>query len=121
MKSLFEKLQFCLALLVAGVFSNPFSEVGRGRIAKAFRLWRTSILTGERVDDVTAEKRLACCQDCPLWFKTLGTCGSPLADDDGELGCWCWMRAKTKLRGAHCWLDENGIEQPPYGWHHNGL
>lgn len=117
----FSKLQFCCALLVAAVFSNPFSEVGRGRVAKAFRLWYSSILTGERVDPATADRRLAVCRECPVWFEPLGTCGSPLRWVDRELGCWCWMKAKTQLLGAHCWLDEQGIEQPPYGWHHNGL
>jgi hypothetical protein len=119
LKSVCEKLQFCLALLLAALFSEPFSQIGRDRIKKALRLWRTSILTGERVDGATADRRLAACQACPLWFKPLGTCGSPLRD--GDIGCWCWMRAKTKLRGAHCWLDERGIEMATYGWKNNGL
>jgi hypothetical protein len=121
LKSLCEKGQFCLALLVAALWSDPFSKVGKDRLRKAFQLWYSSILTGDRVDNGTAANRLAVCQQCPLWFKPLGTCGSPLRRKDGDLGCWCWMRAKSKLLGAHCWLDEQGIDAPPYGWKQNGL
>lgn len=115
------KLRLCGALLVAGVYSVCTGSSGWSRIGAAFKLWVTEIGRGERVPAAEREKKMEVCRKCPLFFRPLQTCGSPLKRRDRDLGCWCNMEAKTWLRGAHCWIDEECLDEAPYGWRKHGI
>ena len=98
MSAIRNKTEFALALTVAAVAT----------------LWREAkgIITALRmveekpVSDALYDERMTVCQKCPIYFKPLRTCGSPLAKDPTK-GCSCYL--VVKARGpANCWLyDEN--------------
>lgn len=115
------RFRLCLALLVAGLFSDITSRVGWRRIYRAVVLWFGLLRSGETVSDEIAERRLAACRGCPIWYAPLETCGSPFLGKDSDLGCWCYMPAKVRLSAASCWLDSEYGPDAPYGWKQNGL
>jgi hypothetical protein len=67
----------------------------------ALLLWRS--LWAGKVDTETFKRRMAFCRPCPIFYAPLQTCGSPLTDDK-DLGCYCHMPTKARLRAACCWL-----------------
>ncbi len=95
-----------VALVVGAVYRMPDMSVKE--IAKAaWSILRALVWRGKRVDRWTYYKRLRCCFACPIFFKPLRTCGSPLAPDHPELGCSCEMERKAGLPKAKCWAREN--------------
>jgi len=114
-------LELTCALLVAGLFSPISSGRGWRRIGRAFTLWARGWKPGERATDFLAAKRLSVCRKCPLFYRPLSTCGSPLTNDLRDQGCWCHMPTKSKLVSAECWLDEMLGEDAPYGWRQYGI
>lgn len=117
-----EKSQFMMALLIAGLFSWRDPKHSLKRIGKAFWLWTGLLWKHEKfAPDDLAAKRFAVCQTCPVFWPHLGgTCGSPLAKDRGELGCHCFMKFKSKLTEATCWLDDEDMTDLG-GWKANGV
>jgi|GEM_PF-2438822 len=114
------KLRLCAALLLAAAFTDVCSADAWRRVWRALALWLGLLRGAARVDDRTARARLGVCRLCPIYWKPLGTCGSPLAADP-QLGCWCNMEEKVKFRGATCWLDDElGDDAAPLGWAANG-
>lgn len=65
----------------------------------------------KRASKMKSAIRLGHCANCPLLYKPLMTCGSPLRWKHRELGCWCQMEVKASLPNAGCWLrDEHGLK-----------
>jgi hypothetical protein len=60
------------------------------------RVWDMVNPNAERVDDETAAKRLAICNECPELIKLTKQCKK----------CGCFMAAKTKLGRATCPLGK---------------
>ena len=56
--------------------------------------------------------RMSVCQQCPIFYRPLQTCGTPLKKEDKSLGCWCYMAIKATSRHATCWLDDD-VENDP--------
>lgn len=115
------KLELCLALLVAAAFSDVASRKGWARVRKAVLLWFGGLKPGATVSVDVYDRRLAVCRRCSLWFNPLSTCSSPLKVNASDLGCWCHMPTKARLKNAKCWLDEECGDDAPYGWHQYGL
>lgn len=115
--SLSEKVRLCLALLVAAGFSDVLSGDAWHRIAAAVKLWLGLLKDGGmKVEGYIYERRLKTCAACPLYYKPLRTCGSPLRKDSQELGCWCNMEQKAKYERSNCWLDTEIERGHPSGW-----
>lgn len=121
MKALWSLLRFNLrwsgALLAAAVFSIGTYH-GWIRIGKAFALWLGFCRHPKDalVEPRTYTFRLATCSVCPIFYKPLQTCGTPLRKTLRPLGCWCFMPAKARLAAAQCWIDENAPDAAQYGW-----
>lgn len=66
------------------------------------------------VGDELKEKRIEACQKCPLFYKPLQTCGSPLAKDPSK-GCHCYVPI---MAGAYhdCWKWERDLYDLEYQW-----
>ena len=98
--------KWLVAVFVAALYPKreSWKDYPRGVLA----VWRAIFhrKVSECPPDIT-EARRRVCEACPLYFKPLETCGSPLAEDHPELGCYCYMGAMAKMRDGHCWLREN--------------
>lgn len=67
-----------------------------------------------KADEEVIARRNAFCRACPIFYKPLETCGSPLSDAP-DLGCYCAViAAKNKLKLASCWLRDNTGAK--FGW-----
>lgn len=69
------------------------------------------------------KSRLAHCEKCDLFNKTLSTCGTPgesyfnhETQSFDSLGCWCKMREAARLPKKDCWARANGMD---FGWPKN--
>jgi len=108
------KFQFFCALAVAAAVSDILDPV-TWKIAKSLLkvwFWRS----GDVVKAMQFIKRSAACRACPVFYKPLQTCGSPLDKDTRGLGCYCYLPEKVKLPESRCWLDEHSPHRD-YGWH----
>ena len=106
---------WALALLLAGLFSC-WTPRGWRRIAKAFLLWFGFCRSGANADAKTVAMRLATCDQCVLFYRPLGTCGTPIKRDLRGHGCWCYLLEKAKLKYAQCYLDSDIEPGYPGGW-----
>lgn len=116
MTSLRSKLRLFVAILVAALWTEVTDPAAYRRIWNALTLWFGAMQKGSRVDERTYQRRMYACQNCPLFFKPLMTCGTPLRPDKRGLGCYCCMQYAAKLADKGCWLDENSDMKFPYGW-----
>lgn len=91
-------------------WNRPWARAG-----DLYRILR-DVLHDEKVHPQDYRRRLACCAACPIYFKPLGTCGTPLKKELRTLGCWCVMSQKAKLRHATCWLRVRETHPTGYGW-----
>lgn len=71
-----------------------------------------ALWSGKRATPEQVQRRTCFCNQCPIFYRPLGTCGTPLKDAD--LGCWCFMEMKSRLADATCWAKENKIQS--CGW-----
>lgn len=99
------------------------SAVAWRRVAAAVKLWLGMLKKNAVASAEVREIRLITCQNCPVFVRWAGTCGSPLsqgAAKEFEPGpCWCFMEAKTWAAEATCFLDDTlGDGAAPYGWKH---
>jgi hypothetical protein len=140
-----------LAVVVAGtdVFLKKIRLVLKGRerlrpalwdlLAQAKGLWQ-EIRLPQQVSDETVAERMRVCRNCPVFFKPLQTCGSPLQKrsrvmlriesfnkshlhPDGNLltqiglqpqvGCFCFMPSKSRIR-ENCWAYDARLQL--LGW-----
>jgi hypothetical protein len=113
------KLQLCAAVLVAALGTNVTDPAAYRRVWRALSLWWGATDPGARVSPEVYAKRLETCKNCPLFFKPLQTCGSPLTRNS-DLGCWCFMPAAAKLADKGCWIDEYS-QDANFGWKNAGL
>lgn len=102
-----------------GVLKAAFVAIryGKGKRLKRIRdflLLVRATLTQGKADAETYARRMAFCRACPVYFKKYQTCGSPLSEYS-DLGCWCHMPTKSKLKAASCWIRQNAPDQP-WGW-----
>lgn len=67
-----------------------------------------------KVDASELLARNKACSDCPIHYRPLMTCGSPMAGDT-SLGCWCFMPFKSRMKHARCWLRIRGSTSQ-WGW-----
>lgn len=114
------KLRLCLALLVASLFTNLTDPSAYRRIWRAISLWWGALEPDSTVSDYLRTARLNVCRNCPLFFRPLQTCGTPLRKELRELGCWCNMESKSKLADATCWIDDE-LPENKHGWISHGL
>lgn len=102
-------LQFWKALAVACWFSLVTWNHPHRRLIGALTL-----LWSPKCNLNLLARRMECCKECPLFYRPLQTCGSPLKDGPGpDLGCFCHCPTKNHLLYARCWLaDRPG----GFGW-----
>lgn len=111
-----ERLRLCAALLVAAAVTIGQPRTALRKVSKAMRLWYSGFERDGFVEIELAKSRLAVCEQCPLFYRPLRTCGSPLKKSLRSLGCYCNMWAKSKLKDATCWIDDNLPRPNAYGW-----
>jgi hypothetical protein len=97
-------LRLALALIVAGVASWRDPADATRKIMAAFRSW--TLMRGTAPRHVIM-RRYKSCLSCPIFYKPLKTCGSPLSAELRGLGCYCSMETKVLYEGATCWLNDN--------------
>lgn len=117
------KIRLCLALLVAAAFTDVLSATAWRRVWSALALWVGLLRKPDAwASAELAERRLAACRECPVFYRRLETCGSPLHGEWPEAGCWCYMPEAVKVAGKTCWLDENYPDNAaPDGWKAHGV
>lgn len=110
------KFRLSMALLVAGVFSLSRPRESWPRITGALKTW----IRFARQDRPTPRwiyfSRLRTCYRCPLFYKPLRTCGSPLVKDLRDVGCMCDMEIKAAAIEATCWYRETTYDDTEFGW-----
>lgn len=97
-------MRLTCALLVAAVVSWTEPRTALTKILAALRSWR---YLSRRVDAKTMWRRYAACIRCPIFYKPLRTCGTPLTKELRGLGCYCNMEAKVLWEESTCWLEDN--------------
>lgn len=99
------KLRLSRALLVAAWFSVKTPRAAAGRVRSALATWFRFARDPEGTEFWSYFRHLRTCYKCPLFYKPLRTCGSPLDKKLDGLGCWCYMPEKAAMAQASCWLD----------------
>jgi hypothetical protein len=108
-------LRFISAVIVAAVYSVLTWNKPWTRLKGMFWLWWDSRHVIQAGDEQYKERIKGGCEKCPIFYRPLRTCGSPLADDP-SLGCWCQMDIKAKMSSAECWLREHETHRTAFGW-----
>ena len=101
------------AVSVAVIAQALTPRASWSRIKAAWKLLSTP---HERADFWTVYRRYRCCKKCPVFYKPLRTCGSPLNKEFRRLGCYCSMENKSGLKSASCWADDNLGADSNFGW-----
>lgn len=111
--------QFVAAVAIAGIYGQE--KLGWIGLIKAGWVVLRAITTrnGKAAPEVF-EARMKCCEECPIYWLPLKTCGSPLSDHP-ELGCGCFLPVKGLQPEATCWADDTFGEQATFGWKVNGV
>lgn len=111
------KLRIIIAIAVAigsCLFSPRDSWPRITGTSRLFWNWLTGRI--HWADPYTAASRYARCEKCPIFYKPLRTCGSPLDKELRGLGCHCSIPIKARLREATCWGDDNLGDEFVFGW-----
>jgi hypothetical protein len=95
------------ALLVAAAYSATHPAASFRRVANAIAAWVRFARARKRTPFWKTYRRYRACSGCPLFYKPLRTCGSPLDGDLTDLGCWCNMEAKAPMPESTCWMGDN--------------
>lgn len=111
-------VRWSLALLVAGL-ASIWTIHGWQRMGRALGLMVGLFHPKQYVPKKVSDARLRICERCPIYFRPMGTCGSPLSWSRRGTGCWCYMPIKAKLPDAECWLDAEDVKGFDYGWKAN--
>lgn len=103
-----ERLQFIAALIVAAL-GDSWRKLKEIRDALRAEHWIDSDLAFDRFE--------LGCKRCPMFFKPLGTCGSPLrkSDIEGFDGCWCHCKTLCKSE-TNCTAFDHFRGQTLIGW-----
>lgn len=106
-------LRFIAAVAVAAI-SSAWSPVRSFR--RVWAAWILFVSPKERADFWTVYRRYRTCIKCPLFYKPLRTCGTPLDKEFRGLGCYCSVEAKNGIKSATCWADDNLGDDATFGW-----
>lgn len=68
----------------------------------------------KRVPKELYRKRMAVCRECPIFYRPLQTCGSPLVDK--WTGCFCFMPLKARLTENCFAYDSSEGNNAVFGW-----
>lgn len=102
------KLQFLAALVVAGVADS----------LQKLKDIRAALKTKQEVPTDLSVMRWGYCKTCPMFFKPLGTCGSPLrrkSPVEGFDGCFCHA-ATLCVTKSNCTAFDFYKGQTLLGW-----
>jgi len=70
-------------------------------------VWRAFFThRGEQASRTLYIRRCLRCRSCPVFHRPTRSCGAPTAKHP-ELGCWCFVWYKNKIKSARCWMREN--------------
>jgi len=104
-------------LLVAFWFSDKRTKKAWGRIAGFFRqMFQYVFFKDKRASKKLFEQRMSACRACPVFYKRLETCGSPLDKELEGLGCWCALNLKARIKDSTCWMDDKMGDDSKNGW-----
>lgn len=115
-KILSRRAQLFRALLVAAWFSLRSHRQSWPRVKAAVLLWLDWGKTPNRPNFWQYYRRNKACRKCAIFYKPLGTCGSPLDKNLESLGCWCHCATKSEYRESTCWLDAATNGRHNAGW-----
>lgn len=108
------KLQLALAIIVAALFSDISDKTTWRRALGLFTIWFGK--DGVKVSEEHYQRRMSACHECPVFYKRLQTCGSPLSKELKGLGCSCFLPVKSRYVNSSCWIDDN-VSECEHGWH----
>lgn len=111
------RIKWAAAILLAALFG------GRARIRNALKVLLGILKDpSAKVSPEIYQRRLRTCQKCPVFYKPLQTCGSPIKRELRGVGCYCYQPESARYTAKCCWLDEElGTAVPsPFGWYANG-
>lgn len=101
------KIRFLIALILASLWELREQ-------AKGIRIALSQSKKDAEVPIGVQARRITQCEQCPIYYHPLRTCGSPLnrkkwARKDEKEGCFCYMPVKIKTK-CNCWLydETNG-------------
>lgn len=104
------RLQFLAALAVGGFFAILSWDKPWTRLKGL-----ASILHSKaKAPPAMVQERNDRCRVCPIHYKPLGTCGSPLSPQLAGLGCWCQTETKNRYLLTDCWLRKHTNGE--HGW-----
>jgi hypothetical protein len=107
-------VRFILAVIVA-VGWSPLSGKGNIWLRARDAFWLAwDARTAPVADALEIAQRIHACRECPIFYRPLMTCGSPFHTDP-ELGCFCYMPFKARMKNARCWLRIRR-SAVPWGW-----
>ena len=106
-----------IAAIAIGLVAAPFTH-GDDKVSVRGIFWMiVALCRPRRAPPWKRESRLDFCQNCPIFYSPLRTCGSPLRWRDRDIGCWCQLDVKAGLPNATCWLRDKGVDRG--GWPDN--
>lgn len=105
--------KFLAAVCVAAIFSIGKLSV-KEYFTAGWRVLRAVTSRRGKVGSETLMARNAVCEQCPIRWHGLNTCGSPLADNP-DAGCWCYLPKHNARVESRCWADEN-LDLEEIGW-----
>ena len=110
------RLQFFAAVTVAAIYGiRRFTWAEIWFSVKS--IWRAMFFKAKPAPWIQFSRRMRRCESCSLFYRKLGTCGSPfLAKEFRHLGCWCHCDSKARIQESTCWLDDNCPESTDDGW-----
>lgn len=106
-------LRFLAAVAVAVFFALLRWDRPLMRLSDGLRLF-LSTKTNPPASPALVAVRMSACARCPIFFRPLRTCGTPIFKKDADLGCFCYMPLKARLSNATCWSRDKGVKD--YGW-----
>lgn len=109
-------LKWALAILLAALFG------GRARIRNALKVLLGILKDpSAKVSPDIYQRRLRTCQKCPIFYKPLQTCGSPIKRELRGVGCYCYQPESARYAAKCCWLDDTlWPDVDGHGWYANG-
>ena len=108
------RAQLTAALAVAAVASWRSPKQAIPRILAAVMTWVRFAKIAQKTPFWINVHRNTCCRRCPIFYKPLATCGTPLIRDLRDMGCWCHLPSKNGNIAATCWIRDQGVDDD--GW-----
>lgn len=114
-KDIDRKLRLTAALVVAAAFSLRHPIDSFWKVVAAFKLWFEFARHPESTPQWIYYQRMRTCFKCPLFYRPLRTCGSPLTKELRDVGCFCSCEHKCSIADADCWAREH-TDSDEFGW-----